>query len=61
MRAAVLFLRSEKLLLLSIVFACLVNAVLAGVNVVLPYLVTEQLAWNAAAAGLAEAEGAVRA
>lgn len=58
-RAAVLFLRSEKLLLLSIVFACLVNAVLAGVNVVLPYVVTEQLAWNAAAAGLAEAMGAV--
>lgn len=58
-RAAVLFLRSEKLLLLSIVFACLVNAVLAGVNVVLPYVVTEQLAWNAAAAGLAEAVGAV--
>lgn len=58
-RAAVLFLRSEKLLLLSIVFACLVNAVLAGVNVVLPYMVTEQLAWNAAAAGLAEAIGAV--
>ena len=49
-RAAVFFLRSEKLLLLSIVFACLVNAVLAGVNVVLPYVVTEQLAWNAAAA-----------
>ena len=59
MRAAVFFLRSEKLLLLSIVFACLVNAVLAGVNVVLPYVVTEQLAWNAAAAGLAEAIGAV--
>lgn len=59
MRAAVLFLRSEKLLLLSIVFACLVNAVLAGVNVVLPYVVTEQLAWNAAAVGLAEAIGAV--
>lgn len=58
-RAAVLFLRSETLLLLSIVFACLVNAVLAGVNVVLPYVVTEQLAWNAAAAGLAEAIGAV--
>ena len=58
-RAAVLFLRSETLLLLSIVFACLVNAVLAGVNVVLPYMVTEQLAWNAAAAGLAEAIGAV--
>ena len=58
-RAAVLFLRSEKLLLLSIVFACLVNAVLAGVNVVLPYVVTEQLAWNAAAVGLAEAIGAV--
>ncbi len=58
-RAAVLFLRSEKLLLLSIVFACLVNAVLAGVNVVLPYMVTEQLAWNAAAAGLAESIGAV--
>ena len=58
-RAAVLFLQSEKLLLLSIVFACLVNAVLAGVNVVLPYMVTEQLAWNAAAAGLAEAIGAV--
>lgn len=59
MRAAVLFLRSEKLLLLSIVFACLVNAVLAGVNVVLPYVVTEQLAWNAAVAGLAETMGAV--
>ena len=59
MCAAVLFLRSEKLLLLSIVFACLVNAVLAGVNVALPYVVTEQLAWNAAAAGLAEAIGAV--
>ena len=59
MRAAVLFLRSEKLLLLSIIFACLVNAVLAGVNVVLPYVVTEQLAWNAAAVGLAEAIGAV--
>ncbi len=59
MRAAVLFLRSEKLLLLSIVFACLVNAVLAGVNVVLPYVVTEQLAWNAAAVGLAEAIGTV--
>ena len=58
-RAAVLFLRSEKLLLLSIVFACLVNAVLAGVNVVLPYVVTEQLAWNVAAAGLAEAMGAI--
>lgn len=58
-RAAVLFLRSKKLLLLSIVFACLVNAVLAGVNVILPYVVTEQLAWNAAAAGLAEAIGAV--
>lgn len=58
-RAAVLFLRSEKLLLLSIVFACLVNAVLAGVNVVLPYVVTEQLAWNVAAAGSAEAMGAV--
>lgn len=59
MRAAVLFLRNEKPLLLSIVFACLVNAVLAGVNVVLPYVVTEQLAWNAAAVGLAEAIGAV--
>lgn len=59
MRAAVLFLRSEKLLLLSIVFACLVNAVLAGVNVVLPYVVTEQLAWNAAADGIAEAIGGV--
>lgn len=59
MRAAVLFLRNEKPLLLSIVFACLVNAVLAGVNVILPYVVTEQLAWNAAAAGLAEAIGAV--
>lgn len=59
MRAALLFLRSEKLLLLSIVFACLVNAVLAGVNVVLPYVVAEQLAWNAAAAGLAEAIGAI--
>lgn len=59
MRAAVLFLRNEKPLLLSIVFACLVNAVLAGVNVVLPYVVTEQLAWNVAAAGLAEAIGAV--
>ena len=58
-RAAVLFLRSEKLLLLSIVFACLVNAVLAGVNVILPYVVTEQLAWNVAAAGSAEAIGAV--
>lgn len=58
-RAAVFFLRSEKLLLLSIVFACLVNAVLAGVNVVLPYVVTGQLAWNAAAVGLAEAIGAV--
>lgn len=58
-RAAVLFLRSEKLLLLSIVFACLVNAVLAGVNVVLPYVATEQLAWNAAAVGLAEAIGTV--
>ena len=59
MRAAVLFLRNEKPLLLSIVFACLVNAVLAGVNVVLPYVVTEQLAWNVAAAGSAEAIGAV--
>lgn len=59
MRAAVLFLRNEKPLLLSIVFACLVNAVLAGVNVVLPYVVTEQLAWNVAAAGSAEAMGAI--
>lgn len=59
MRAAVLFLRNEKPLLLSIVFACLVNAVLAGVNVILPYVVTEQLAWNVAAAGSAEAVGAV--
>lgn len=58
-RAAVLFLRNEKPLLLSIVFACLVNAVLAGVNVILPYVVTEQLAWNAAAAGSAEAMGAI--
>lgn len=57
--AAVLFLRNEKPLFFSIVFACLVNAVLAGVNVVLPYVVTEQLAWNAAAVGLAEAIGAV--
>ena len=59
MRAAVLFLRNEKPLLLSIVFACLVNAVLAGVNVILPYVVTEQLAWNVAAAGSAEAMGAI--
>lgn len=59
MRAAVLFLRNEKPLLLSIVFACLVNAVLAGVNVILPYVVTEQLAWNAAAVGSAEAMGAI--
>ena len=59
MRAAVLFLRNEKPLLLSIVFACLVNAVLAGINVILPYVVTEQLAWNAAAAGSAEAMGAI--
>ena len=59
MRAAVLFLRNEKPLLLSIVFACLVNAVLAGVNVALPYVVTEQLAWNAAAAGSAEAMGGI--
>ena len=59
MRAAVLFLRNEKPLLLSIVFACLVNAVLAGVNLVLPYVVTEQLAWNVAAAGSAEAMGAI--
>lgn len=58
-RAAVLFLRNEKPLLLSIVFACLVNAVLAGINVILPYVVTEQLAWNAAAAGSAEAMGAI--
>lgn len=58
-RAAVLFLRNEKPLLLPIVFACLVNAVLAGVNVILPYVVTEQLAWNAAAVGSAEAVGAV--
>lgn len=59
MRAAVLFLRNEKPLLLSIVFACLVNAVLAGVNVILPYVVTEQLAWNVAAAGSAEAMGGI--
>ena len=59
MRAAVLFLRNEKPLLLSIVFACLVNAVLAGINVILPYVVTEQLAWNAAAVGSAEAMGAI--
>lgn len=59
MRAAVLFLHNEKPLFLSIAFACLVNAVLAGVNVVLPYVVTGQLAWNAAAVGLAEAIGAV--
>ena len=59
MRAAVLFLRNEKPLLLSIVFACLVNTVLAGVNVILPYVVTEQLAWNAAAVGSAEAVGAI--
>lgn len=59
MRAAVLFLRNEKPLLLSIVFACLVNAVLAGVNVILPYVVTEQLAWNVAAAGSAETMGAI--
>lgn len=59
MRAAVLFLHNEKSLFLSIVFACLVNAVLAGVNVVLPYVVTEQLAWNVAAAGSAEAMGAI--
>lgn len=58
-RAAVLFLRNEKPLLLPIVFACLINAVLAGVNVILPYVVTEQLAWNAAAAGSAEAMGAI--
>lgn len=59
MRAAVLFLHNEKPLFLSIVFACLVNAVLAGVNVILPYVVTEQLAWNVAAAGSAEAMGAI--
>ena len=59
MRAAVLFLHNEKPLFLSIAFACLVNAVLAGVNVVLPYVVTEQLAWNAAAVGLAEAMGGI--
>lgn len=59
MRAAVLFLHNEKPLFLSIVFACLVNAVLAGVNVILPYVVTEQLAWNADAVGLAEAIGGV--
>ena len=59
MRTGILFLRNEKSLLLSIVFACLVNAVLAGVNVILPYVITEQLAWNAAAVGSAEAVGAV--